>query len=85
MKIEMEVPEYGREGLRMNWDDDFEIAVEVQHGAVRIAANPAGLHSLARQLLLLAQDGVPHGRHLHLDENSPLEPGSCSLILERSD
>jgi hypothetical protein len=68
----------------MEWDDGFEISVSSDADGVRIQANAAGLRSLARQMLLLAQDRVPSGHHLHLDEDSALEPGSVSLILERA-
>jgi hypothetical protein len=85
MKITMDVPEYveGR-GLEMDWDDSFEILVTSDNDGVQIVANPAGLRSLARHMLLLAQERVPSGHHIHLDENSPLEPGSVSLILGRA-
>jgi hypothetical protein len=85
MRVEIDVPAYTQSrGLPLEWDDDFEIAVIPSEGAVHIKCNVAGLRSLARQLLLLAQDAVPLGHHIHLDENAPLEPGSIGLILEKS-
>jgi hypothetical protein len=85
MRVEIEVPAYAQSrGLQLVWDDDFEIAAIPIDGAVHIKCNAPGLRSLARQLLLLAQDAVPSGHHIHLDENAPLEPGSIGLILEKS-
>ena len=80
----VEVPEYDPErGLRTEWDDGFEIGVRVQDGEVVVTANPAGLRSLARHLLVLAQDAVPVGHHIHLDDSNSLEDGSVGLILEK--
>jgi hypothetical protein len=85
MRVEIGVPEYEPgQGLQLDWDDDFEIAATISDGAIRIVANVAGLRSIARQLLLLSQDAVPPGYHIHLDEHSPLEPGSIRLILEKA-
>ncbi|WP_328625884.1 hypothetical protein OHA88_14855 [Streptomyces sp. NBC_00353] len=32
-----------------------------------------------------AEDGVPDGSHLHLEDNNGLKDGSVGLVLERSD
>ena len=85
MKIEFDVPEYDpKRGLKLQWDEDFLISVETHGPQVHIRANPAGLRSLARHLLCLAQDGIPQGRHFHLDDLNSLEEGSAELIVERS-
>lgn len=85
MKHIIDVPEYDSDrGLRTEWDDGFEIAVRVDDGEVVISANPAGLRSLARHLLVLAQDATPAGHHLHLDESNSLEDGSAGLIIEKA-
>lgn len=55
----------------------------MEHGEVTIVANASALTSLAGYLLVLAQEGVPSGNHIHLDEGDPLELGSISLILEK--
>lgn len=47
-------------------------------------ANRAGLTSLARHLLTLAQDDVPTGHHLHLTANQEID-SPADLILERRD
>ncbi|MET8538035.1 hypothetical protein ABZV67_41565 [Streptomyces sp. NPDC005065] len=52
---------------------------------IRVEANAAGLRTLAGHLLTLAQDGVPDGSHLHLEDSNGLEDGSVGLVLERSD
>lgn len=85
MKHIIDVPEYDPErGLRADWDDGFEIAIRTSNEAVVISANPAGLRSLARHLLVLAQDMTPSGQHFHLDESNSLEDGSVELIIEKT-
>lgn len=85
MKHIIDVPEYDREtGLPAEWDDGFEITVRTRDDAVVISANPAGLRSLARHLLVLAQDMTPSGQHFHLDESNSLEDGSVELIIEKT-
>jgi hypothetical protein len=82
----VDVPEYtAAEGLRFAWDDDARIEVGSDaDGSVVIAANRAGLVTLARHLLTLAQDEVPSGSHLHLEDDTGLEGGSIALVLARS-
>ncbi|MFE7245673.1 hypothetical protein [Streptomyces sp. NPDC057580] len=67
------------------WDENARIEVRDLGGEVVIEANAAGLRTLAGHLLTLAQDGVPDGSHLHLEDNNGLEDGSVGLVLERSD
>lgn len=84
MKREINVPEYDpKHGLRTEWDYGFTIEAQIQGGGVLIKANQAGLVSLARHLLTLAQEQVPVGHHIHLDDSNALEDGSCELILEK--
>lgn len=67
------------------WDEDARIEVRNLGGEVVVEANAAGLRTLAGHLLTLAQDGVPDGSHLHLEDGNGLEDGSVGLVLERSD
>ena len=55
----------------------------MKFGSVVVTANKAGLLSLAKQLLFLAQDEVPMGYHFHLDETNSLEQGSLELIIQK--
>lgn len=48
-----------------------------------VRANPAGLVTLARLLLTLAQDSVSYGSHVHLDFDAGLEEGSSTVVFER--
>lgn len=81
----LEIPRYTpASGLRLVGDKGFELTVRATESEFVIAGNPAGLRSLARLLLTLAQDGVPTHRHVHLDESNALEAGSVELILERT-
>lgn len=82
MKTESEIPAYD-DSITLAWDDGFEIAVIGDESGVCIRANPAGLISLARHLLTLAQEGVPAGSHIHLDEYNSLEDGSAELVIAR--
>ncbi|WP_418958855.1 Imm32 family immunity protein [Streptomyces tritici] len=81
----IDVPEYPTDGggLRFAWDDGFEIEVVAGSTEVIIKANAAGLTSLARHLLTLAQDGVRPGAHLHLTADQEID-SAVDLILERA-
>ena len=82
----MEIPAYEPEGgVPLVWDHGFVIDARESNGEVVVRANRAGLVSLARHLLVLAQDNVPSGSHVHLDDAAALEPGSTGLVLERDD
>jgi hypothetical protein len=70
-------------GITVDWERGFEIDLRVVEGEVLLRANPAGLVSLAKQLLTLAQQGVPAGSHIHYDPGEELEDDSVPLILER--
>lgn len=85
MKYEIELVEYdNRQGLQLKWEYGFNINVKIEANAISIEANRAGLLSLANHLLNLAQEGVPTGMHVHLDEYNSLEEGSCDLVLIKS-
>lgn len=78
------VPDYrSGGGLLLSWDENFEIAVSVSGAEVAIKANRAGLVSLARHLLTLAQDEVHEGAHIHLTADQEIE-SDHDLILERA-
>lgn len=82
MKVEIEVPEYSRDkGVETQWDDGFTIETSLQNNTFVIEADVAGLVSLARYLLAIAQ--APVGSHIHLDENNSLEEGSYELIIAK--
>lgn len=84
MNETIDVPEYSPEtGLRLDWEFGFEICVSCDGAEVVLRANTAGLRSLARHLLLLAREEVPAGHHIHLDESSALDDGSCALMIEK--
>jgi hypothetical protein len=67
------------------WEDGAEINVRALGREVVIAANAAGLRTLAGHLLVLAADGTPDGCHLHLEDGNGLQEGSVGLVLERDD
>jgi hypothetical protein len=83
MELKVNIPEYSEEGLRSEWEDGVEIAVKNDRDTMIILANKAGLISLAKQLLTLAQDNVPSGFHFHFDDSNALENGSTELIIEK--
>jgi len=84
MIITLEIPEYNKEdGLKIHWENNFEISVKESNSDVLIRLNKAGLTSLATQLLSLAQDTVPIGYHIHYDEYNSLESGSKELVIEK--
>ena len=84
MKVELEVPQYSpSEGLQLKWEQGFTIRVHAKGEQVVIGANRAGLVSLARHLLELAQSQVPDGYHFHLDSSNALEDDSLELVIEK--
>lgn len=85
MKKEIEFIGYDKsDGLRLIWDKDFSLAVAADGNEVIISANKAGLISLARHLITLAQDDVSDGSHLHFDEYNSLDAGSSDLIIQKN-
>ncbi|WP_078889836.1 Imm32 family immunity protein [Streptomyces sp. NRRL S-1813] len=83
MDLVISVPDYRvGEGLQFSWDDGFEIELEVGSTEVVLKANRAGLTSLARHLLTLAQQGVHEGSHIHLTADQEIE-SQIDLVLER--
>ena len=84
MNIQIEIPDYSsNEGFKYEWRKDFQIKTSIDGSVFVIKANKEGLISLAKQLLQLAQDGVPNGYHLHYDELNCLENGSSDLVIEK--
>lgn len=82
-KVVVEVPEYHPvRGLRLLWDEGFDIEVRVDVSEVVITANREGLLSLARHLLTLAQEEVRAGAHLHLGGGQEIT-SDLELVLER--
>jgi hypothetical protein len=67
------------------WEADARIEVRSLGREVVIEANAAGLRTLAGHLVTLAEDGVPDGTHVHLEDSNGLVDGSVGLVLERSD
>lgn len=84
MEVNIKVPEYSSvNGLRLEWEANFEISSSVENNTVTITANKESLISLAKHLLTLAQVEVPTGSHIHLDDINSLETNSVELIFEK--
>ena len=79
------VPEYSENGLSFLWEEGFSIKCSIDNTSVKIEANQAGLISLARHLLELAQENVPEFEHIHLDEYNSLDDNSAELIIVKKD
>ena len=79
--MNIDFPQYNEQGLALVWEDNFQISCSVNGAAVCIQANGAGLVSLARHMLELAQDNAPEFSHIHLDSFNSLEEGSAELII----
>lgn len=84
MEIKIDVPEYGKPGFKYQWEDNTAIRCNIEGSQVIIEANQDGLISLARHLLEMAQDNVPHRTHIHLDEFNALEEESSELIIVKN-
>lgn len=61
-------------------EDNFTISAQIIDNAICLKANAAGLISLAKHCLTLAQAEVPKGHHVHYDESNSLEEGSNELM-----
>lgn len=83
-EIKISIPEYNN-GVECVWEENFKIKTSAQFDALTIEANREGLISLARHILHLAQDNVPNGSHIHLDEYNALEDGSFELIISKNE
>ena len=66
-EIKINIPEYD-DAIELVWDDNYKIKTSTPYDTITIEANRDDLLSLARHLLLLAQEEVPSGSHFHLDE-----------------
>ncbi len=67
--------------MMIEWDDGFTIKVNVDKDTVVVSANKEGLHSLAKQLMALADSDV--GSHIHYDEYNSFESGSNEMIIQK--
>ena len=86
MIFHINLPEYEKEGLRLEWEENSILSVifDKDENTLAIGGNREGLISLARHLLTLAQENVPIGYHIHLDDQNSLEAGSCELIIGKN-
>ena len=82
-EIKINIPEYD-DAIELIWDDNFKIKTSIPYNTITIEANREGLLSLARHLLLLAQEEVPDGSHFHLDDFNSLENNSVELIIAKN-
>ena len=81
MKYTIEVSDYDN-CIELEYDSDAIIeSTHSEYGETVIRANRNGLITLAKALLTLAQENVPSGAHIHLDEFNFLEEDSSELIL----
>ncbi|MGB8192878.1 MAG: hypothetical protein WCF67_13200 [Chitinophagaceae bacterium] len=77
MRYMLDILDYSPDsGINYKWEDGFEIYATVESKQILIKANKAGL-------INLAQDGVPSGHHVHLDDLNSLEDGSFELVIEK--
>lgn len=85
MEITLKIPDYApSKGIEYQWENGLDIDVKLADKCVCIAANREGLISLANHLLNLAQEEVPAGYHIHLDEHNSLSDGSFELIVQKN-
>ncbi len=83
-EIKINIPEYN-DAIELVWNDNYKIKTSTPYDTITIEANRDGLLSLARHLLLLAQEEVPNGSHFHLDEFNSLEDSSLELIISKNE
>ena len=84
MIYRIEVTDYNREaGLSLIWEKGYELSCLYKDNCIQITANNEGLITLARHLLSLAQNDIPSGYHIQLDELNGLNEGSTEIIIEK--
>jgi hypothetical protein len=80
------IPYHPSRGLISDWDDGTLLHIEFLESppkTVLISGNRAGLTSLARHLLTLAQSDTPGGSHLDFDDYCGwFEEGSLGVRIE---
>ena len=82
MKVEIQIPEYHRNGgLSDATVDGHRLSVTIDNGEVLVFGNPAGLIWLATNLMALSQEPVPSGYHQHFSQDYGLEPESVDLVI----
>ena len=84
MKVILNINKYNpHSGIILNWEENYKIEINEEHGETVISANKEGLLSLANHFANLAQDDIPVGSHIHLDQYNSLEEGSCDVIVQK--
>jgi hypothetical protein len=84
MNVTVQVYEYDpSHGIQYEWDEKDFLSITIRSGTAHVLADKEGLRLLARILLTLAQDDVPAGAHVHIDDFAGAVQGSQELILER--
>ena len=83
-EIKIDIPEYD-DAIELVWEENYKIKTSIPYDTFTIEANRDGLLSLARHLILLAQEEVPNGSHFHLDDFNFLEDSSVELIISKNE
>ena len=82
--MEFYVPKYGP-GFTFAWEPLYVIKCRLEGDSAVIEANRAGLISLARHLLELADEDAKEYTHFHLDQCNSLEKDSAEIIVVKRD
>lgn len=83
MEFRFEPPPYhATHGLQGVHCGDGQVFVKVLGDTVVFLADRRGLLDLAKDLITLAQTGIPDGFHFHYDAGGELLSGSKHLVLE---
>jgi hypothetical protein len=86
-QVPLDVPTYSKaSGLPGWWDAAESVSLRIAGNEIVICANVSGLQGLARDLLALAQDGVPDGTEVYrmsVGQAPTLAEGSPALRLVR--
>ncbi|GCE14130.1 Imm32 family immunity protein [Tengunoibacter tsumagoiensis] len=84
-QVTIDVPDYSIwHGVRAIYENEYSISARiVSDNEFVIQADKGGLITLARHLLTLAQDEVPSGAHIHYDNDSNIDDGSVSFVLDK--
>ena len=84
--MEIFIPKYNSsDGVEIVLEDDHDIECffDNRFNEVVIRANAIGMFSFARILLQLAQDEVPEGETVHLDENIFSNNNAVRIVIKK--
>ena len=83
MKMILEIPDYDGNGIDVIWERGAKLVLDIDENGFSVSANAAGLISLAKEMLYLANNDFPDGAHVHYDNFFTGQSLQYELIIEK--